>query len=230
MVATKEHCYYCFDTLVTHLEANGNGSPTRAMAYPLPGAIAPSFDDDEYPLFVTWDKLGRGRVARLRGCIGNFSPMRLHSGLREYALISALQDRRFAPISLTELDQLQCGVSLLLAFEDAEDYLDWDVGVHGVRIAFDDPRTRTRRSATYLPEVALAQEWDHVAAIDSLVRKAGYQGPIDDDLRESLAVTRYQSSKAKATYAEYAAWRREVKTRGVKVEDGEDADAEDVRG
>lgn len=35
------------------------------------------------PLFVTW-KIGRDK--RLRGCIGTFSAMNLHSGLREYTL------------------------------------------------------------------------------------------------------------------------------------------------
>lgn len=35
------------------------------------------------PLFVTW-KIGRDR--RLRGCIGTFTAMSLHNGLREYAV------------------------------------------------------------------------------------------------------------------------------------------------
>ena len=35
------------------------------------------------PLFVTW-KIGKDR--RLRGCIGTFTAMNLHEGLREYAI------------------------------------------------------------------------------------------------------------------------------------------------
>ena len=35
------------------------------------------------PLFVTW-KIGHDR--RLRGCIGTFTAMRLHKGLKEYTL------------------------------------------------------------------------------------------------------------------------------------------------
>ena len=35
------------------------------------------------PLFVTW-KVGKEK--RLRGCIGTFSDMNLHNGLREYAV------------------------------------------------------------------------------------------------------------------------------------------------
>lgn len=36
------------------------------------------------PLFVTWDV---GKEKRLRGCIGTFSPMNLHCGLKEYAIV-----------------------------------------------------------------------------------------------------------------------------------------------
>nr|KAF6491688.1 AMMECR nuclear protein 1 [Molossus molossus] len=76
------------------------------------------------PLFVTW-KIGRDK--RLRGCIGTFSAMNLHSGLREYTLTSALKDSRFPPMTRDELPRLFCSVSLLTNFEDVCDYLDWEV-------------------------------------------------------------------------------------------------------
>ncbi|KAG8144389.1 hypothetical protein E2320_012911 [Naja naja] len=84
------------------------------------------------PLFVTW-KIGRDK--RLRGCIGTFSAMNLHSGLREYTLtrcsfvdchLSALKDSRFPPMTRDELPRLFCSVSLLTNFEDVCDYLDWE--------------------------------------------------------------------------------------------------------
>lgn len=62
------------------------------------------------PLFVTWH-IGRDR--RLRGCIGTFSDMNLHSGLREYALTSSMRDSRFAPISRDEFSKLTVSVSIL---------------------------------------------------------------------------------------------------------------------
>lgn len=62
------------------------------------------------PLFVTW-KIGRDQ--RLRGCIGTFSELNLHSGLKEYALTSALKDSRFDPISRDELPRLTVSVSIL---------------------------------------------------------------------------------------------------------------------
>jgi AMME syndrome candidate gene 1 protein len=47
-------------------------------------------------------------------------------------------------------------VSILRHFEDGNDYLDWEVGIHGIRIEFHSERG-SRRTATYLPEVAMEQ-------------------------------------------------------------------------
>ncbi|XP_048460855.1 AMMECR1-like protein [Rhincodon typus] len=70
MVVNSEMCCFCFDVLYCHLYGY---QPPRS----------PRFTNDPYPLFVTW-KIGRDK--RLRGCIGTFSAMNLHSGLREYTL------------------------------------------------------------------------------------------------------------------------------------------------
>ncbi|XP_053229817.1 nuclear protein AMMECR1 isoform X2 [Podarcis raffonei] len=72
MVVSAEMCCFCFDVLYCHLYGY---QPPRS----------PRFTNDPYPLFVTW-KIGRDK--RLRGCIGTFSAMNLHSGLREYTLTS----------------------------------------------------------------------------------------------------------------------------------------------
>lgn len=41
-------------------------------------------------------------------------------------------------------------------FEEADNYLDWTIGVHGIRIEFLNERG-SKRSATYLPKVASEQ-------------------------------------------------------------------------
>ncbi|XP_061904120.1 AMME syndrome candidate gene 1 protein isoform X2 [Entelurus aequoreus] len=140
MVVSAEMCCFCFDVLYCHLYGY---QPPRT----------PRFTNDPYPLFVTW-KIGRDK--RLRGCIGTFSAMNLHSGLREYTLTSALKDSRFPPMTRDELPRLFCSVSLLTNFEDVGDYLDWEVGVHGIRIEFFNEKG-SKRTATYLPEVAKEQ-------------------------------------------------------------------------
>ena len=128
-------------------------------------------------------------------------------------------------------------VSLLMAFEDAENYLDWTVGVHGIQISFPHPslipvapspssapsplasepagalptlgKLKHAFSACYLPEVAEEQGWDQLQAIDSAIRKAGWTGRISEDLRRAVKVRRYQSRHCAVTWDEYARWRAE---------------------
>lgn len=118
---------------------------------------------------------------------------------------SAFEDGRFTPLERHELVDIEVGVSLLVDFESARSPSDWVVGVHGVQIAFDvDGRTY---SATYLPEVAAEQGWDHSTAIDSLVRKAGYRGALPVSARTAMRVTRYKSSKATLSYEQWVSAR-----------------------
>lgn len=44
-----------------------------------------------------------------------------------FIFLSALRDRRFAPIQAKELPYLECTVSILTNYETAHDYLDWEV-------------------------------------------------------------------------------------------------------
>ncbi|XP_068912684.1 AMMECR1-like protein isoform X1 [Tenebrio molitor] len=140
MVALPEMCFFCFDVLYCHL-------------YNLAPPKTPTFSNDAYPLFVTW-KIGKDK--RLRGCIGTFNAMNLQSGLREYAVTSAFKDSRFSPVTREEFPKLSVSVSILRHFEDGDDYLDWEVGVHGIRIEFINEKGN-KRTATYLPEVASEQ-------------------------------------------------------------------------
>lgn len=41
--------------------------------------------------------------------------------------------------------------------------------------------------------------------IDSLLRKGGFKGPIDHDVRKSLRLTRYRSEKLTLGYNDYVA-------------------------
>ncbi|CAA2970638.1 AMMECR1 [Olea europaea subsp. europaea] len=158
------------------------------------------------PLFVTWKKVVNGGEPRLRGCIGTLEAHCIINGFRDYALTSALRDRRFPPIQAKELPYLQCTVSILTNYETARDYLDWEVGTHGMIIEFTDPDYNTRRSATYLPEVAAHEGWTKIEAIDSLIRKAGYNGTINESLRKRIRLTRYESTLFTMHFSEYVAY------------------------
>ncbi|PVV03961.1 hypothetical protein BB560_001550 [Smittium megazygosporum] len=140
----------------------------------------PDFGTERYPIFVTWKIIEYDQEV-LRGCIGTFAGTELGSGLHVYSIQS---------------------VSLLTDFEKAADYLDWEVGVHGIQIEFTDKKNYTCK-ATFLPEVALEQEWDKEETVDNLIRKAGHRHKITADLRKSLKVIRYKSSKKQLSYTEY---------------------------
>ncbi|XP_018655592.1 putative ammecr1 homolog [Schistosoma mansoni] len=109
-VVRREMCYFCFDVLHNHLH---NLEPPPAPK---------TFPNSSYPLFVTWTY---GKEEKLRGCIGTFTAMNIHSGLREYAINSAMKDSRFSPITEEEFPNLTCSVSLLLNFEEGKNYQDW---------------------------------------------------------------------------------------------------------
>ncbi|XP_054244641.1 nuclear protein AMMECR1 isoform X2 [Indicator indicator] len=119
----------------------------------------------------------------------------------------ALKDSRFPPMTRDELPRLFCSVSLLTNFEDVCDYMDWEVGVHGIRIEFINEKG-SKRTATYLPEVAKEQGWDHIQTIDSLLRKGGYKAPITNEFRKTIKLTRYRSEKMTMSYTEYLAHRQ----------------------
>lgn len=198
--ATADLCRYCFHVLNSHLR----GQPPP----PFPCSADPTYST---PIFVTWLKSRRdprdprGETSgspELRGCIGCLEPISLGPGLPEYALRSALQDRRFPPIRHEELPFLSCKLSILHRFERCADVMDWQVGVHGVLINFPDARGR-QFSATYLPEVALEHRMTREIALRELVAKAGYQGPCDEELLSKMQVTRYQTVVEHVPYREY---------------------------
>ncbi|KAK2955816.1 AmmeMemoRadiSam system protein A [Blattamonas nauphoetae] len=186
--ATQSMCGYCFDTLMH------NFSPSVSIT-------PPDFPIEEYPLFVTWHKNGH-----LRGCIGTFSSMRIDEGLREYSLISALQDSRFRPVVANEIPELSVDISLLHSFEKASKWNDWQIGKHGIRVKYTHEGQTF--GATYLPNVMPEQGWNQEQAVTSCLRKGRFYGKFDDTVKNNVEVTRYQSSIAKMSYQEYLEWKK----------------------
>ncbi|XP_063994103.1 uncharacterized protein CG5902 [Diachasmimorpha longicaudata] len=178
--------FYCFDVLYHQL-------------HQLDPPKSPTFSNESFPLFVTWMI---GKDMRLRGCIGTFNAMQLHAGLREYAITSAFKDSRFNPITRDELPRLHVSVSILRHFEDGVDYLDWELGTHGILIEFHNEKGN-KRTATYLPDVAEEQGWDQIQTIDSLLHKGGFKGVVTPEMRRSLKLKRYQCEKVTVSYQDY---------------------------
>jgi AMME syndrome candidate gene 1 protein len=187
---------------------------------------------ESYPLFVTWNVLSRSGHKSLRGCIGTFEALPLASGLSTYALTSAFEDTRFSPIPASALPTLSCGITLLADFEPCKNAMDWTLGQHGLRISFNY-RNR-RHGATYLPDVAVEQGWTKEETVESLMKKAGWDGgyggshgvarrllrrgptaseqqgssaPKPWDEVQDFRTIRYTGLTSSATYAEWQEWR-----------------------
>jgi uncharacterized protein (TIGR00296 family) len=167
-------------------------------------AAAASLTPTESPLFVTWNTTSR-QGSSLRGCIGTFEAQPLEEGLSSYALIAALQDYRFNPITARELPTLEVAVTLLTDFEDCDDAMDWELGTHGLRISFY--HHGKKYGSTYLPDVATEQGWTKEETLVSLMRKAGWEGRKDRWRDISLKVVRYKGRRVDLEYPEYKQWR-----------------------
>lgn len=155
----------------------------------------------ECGLFVTLKSLKEGGHSALRGCIGSLSPQPLRA-LDAYARKAAFEDGRFSPLSAPELHTLELSVSLLVDMEPAAHALDWQVGTHGTILEITHAGTYYK--ATFLPEVAVEARWSQADTIAALLRKAGCPHLPQAAWRD-IAVTRYRSSKATLTYADWVA-------------------------
>ena len=127
---------------------------------------------------------------RLRGCIGNLTPDRpLVSGVRHNAINAAFHDPRFAPLDISELDQVEIEVSILSEPQPLK-YSDGDDLIKKLRPHIDGVIIRRGpASATFLPQV-----WEQLPLpqdfLTHLCMKAGL--PADSWQNPTLDVSTYQ--------------------------------------
>ena len=178
-------CVFVFDILISKLSHKNikTNFPSNLI-------------NEKFPLFVTWSK---GKEQNLRGCIGTFYPDNLKTNLEKFALSAAFEDSRFPPIKKEEIEYLNCGISLLINFEDAKDCYDWEVGKHGIQIYFEE---NGKYSATFLPEVPIEHNMDKITTLQHLIKKAGFNGKLKN-IDKKIKMRRYQSIKIFLSYKEY---------------------------
>ena len=113
--------------------------------------------------FVTLKKNGE-----LRGCIGHMSEdLPLCQVVGYCALQSAFNDRRFGPVEVDELDEVEIEISVLTPYKRVGGYEEIRVGRDGVVMEKDG------RSAVFLPSVAVEQGWTRDEMLEHLSMKAG---------------------------------------------------------
>ena len=127
---------------------------------------------------------------QLRGCIGNLtSDAPLVSGVRHNAISAAFHDPRFAPLTLSELDQVEIEISILSEPQPLK-YRDGDDLIKKLRPHIDGLIIRRgHASATFLPQVweQLPRPQDFLA---HLCMKAGLAE--DSWQKRELEVSTYQ--------------------------------------
>ncbi len=114
-------------------------------------------------VFVTLHKYGR-----LRGCIGEIFPRReLYEAVKEQAVNAAFHDPRFPSLQREELDAVDIEISALTVPHRVNSYSDIEIGKHGIVLY------KGTRSAVFLPQVAIEQEWGLAETLTHLAMKAG---------------------------------------------------------
>jgi len=116
--------------------------------------------------FVTLTKNGE-----LRGCIGSVAPVKpLYLTVREVAVLAALRDTRFRPVSASELADLHYEISVLSPLRRVMDIHEIQIGLHGLLIR------EHGYEGLFLPQVATEEKWDRATLLREVCHKAGLPG------------------------------------------------------
>jgi AmmeMemoRadiSam system protein A len=113
------------------------------------------------------------RAGKLHGCIGRTATTMPLGELIDSLGRAAARDERSAGVTITadQLAELHFEISLLSPLERVRDLAHIVPGVHGVRLEYGTGVNA--RTAVYLPQVAMEQDWDREALLRKLADKAG---------------------------------------------------------
>jgi len=155
--------------------------------------------------FVTLTEHGQ-----LRGCIGYVSPLKpLYLTVRDVAMMAALRDQRFRPVTARELGDIEYEISVLSPLRRVRDIQEIRIGQHGLLIHGGG------HGGLLLPQVASDEKWDRTTFLEQVCYKAGlparaWQDP-DADLFRFTALVFGERRPANALlpldlFREPAAW------------------------
>jgi MEMO1 family protein len=119
--------------------------------------------NQEHGAFVTLLKSGE-----LRGCIGYTSAVKpLYLAVRDTATLAALRDRRFQPVSTSELPQIEYEISVLSPLRRVLDIRTIKVGQHGLLMK------NGAYEGLLLPQVPVEERWGRQKFLEETCVKAG---------------------------------------------------------
>lgn len=113
--------------------------------------------------FVTLTKKGK-----LRGCIGYIQPYKpLAEAVQEMVVAAATKDSRFAPVTKSELKDIDIEISALSRLKRVRDVEEIKIGRDGLYII------ARGKSGLLLPQVATEWDWDRDQFLEQVCYKAG---------------------------------------------------------
>ncbi|KAG8990069.1 hypothetical protein FRB93_003356 [Tulasnella sp. JGI-2019a] len=226
---TQEHCFYAFDALYCHLNPSA-----KAIQADFPDAKYPLFVT--WNIFNTRSSsprlrgcIGSFQPMDLKSGLqeyalisalndSRFRPIQSHELSKLECGVSLLTDFQDVPTYL-DWNVGQHGIyisfphpsTLVVMPSSSGDTTPSSASSSNLNLV-STRRSRTSRikeslTATYLPDVAPAQGWTKTEAVDSAIRKAGWDGKITEEIRRSVKMRTYESKKAEVTWDEYWAWR-----------------------
>lgn len=121
---------------------------------------------------------------KLRGCIGNMeSGDSLYKTIHSMAIAAAIEDPRFAALTINELNDIIIEISVLSPFKRVESADEIELGKHGVLVK------RGFHTGVFLPQVATETGWDKEEFLNNLCYgKAGLPADVWKDKKTELYV------------------------------------------
>ena len=127
-----------------------------------PAASASATLNQERGAFVTLTK-----SSALRGCVGYTSAAKpLYLTVRDTAMLAAMRDTRFEPVSVSELPHLEYEISVLSPLRRVLDVQQIRIGEHGLLMKNGDSE------GLLLPQVPVEEKWDRQTFLEQTCRKA----------------------------------------------------------
>lgn len=111
------------------------------------------------------------RKGKLRGCVGRFiASAPLFQTVAEMAVAAAVNDTRFKPVKAIELKDIKIELSVLSPLKRIKGPEEVKLGTHGIYIK------KGFRTGTYLPQVAIGEDW---SVVDFIEHCAQYKAGLD---------------------------------------------------
>lgn len=94
------------------------------------------------------------------------------TAFKDLAIMAATEDPHNIPIQPGDVQFLECTAMVVTCMEAARDMTDWELGVHGILVSFEDHKGKTY-GESYLPGIPVLCGWTKEHTINQLLQKAG---------------------------------------------------------